>query len=99
MEMAQQLTDPTTTHVANIFYADLMTQPVGIVETYRKTDPTTYEFASGNRVVRLHVDDDADPDTVLCSVEGNTMVFRSVAHPSVLADVYAAIDKAITWLG
>lgn len=95
MEVAQLLDNM---HVADVFHADLITQSPAVVEVYRKPDESTYEYTSGERVVRLVIDDDADQNTVLCSLSGKTMTLTTVAYPSIFADVYGAVDKAVSWL-
>ena len=87
-----------STYIADAFHDGLLTQSPELVEEYRTPGPSTHEFITGNRVVRLCIDDDADPNTVLCSVHDKTMTFEAVAYPSIFADVEGAIDKAAQWL-
>ena len=81
------------------FMRELPAASPAVVEIARRVDEGTYEFEGGGRVVRLRIDDDRDPDTVLCSVTDDAMVFDSVAYPSMWADVDFAVSKAVTWLG
>ena len=81
------------------FMHELPAASPAVVEIARQVDEHTYEFEGGGRVVRLRIDDDRDPDTVLCSITDDAMVFDSVAYPSMWADVDFAVTKAVTWLG
>lgn len=81
------------------FMRELPAASPAVVEIVRQVDEHTYEFEGGGRVVRLRIDDDRDPDTVLCSVTNDAMVFDSVTYPSMWADVDFAVSKAVTWLG
>lgn len=96
MEVAQFVnSDGIVAH----FMRELPAASPAVVEIARQVDEGTYEFEGGGRVVRLRIDDDRDPDTVLCSVTDDAMVFDSVAYPSMWVDVDFAVSKAMTWLG